>query len=331
MSNIINSSIIKNQALIKNISNIIINDKLTNSYIIEGLTGSGKTLIANYFAKSLLCENFHTEPCCKCINCINFDKGNLTDVKYIYTKKNALSIEEVRNNIITDVIVRPQSLKYKIYIIESDTITTAAQNSLLKTIEQPPDYAIFIFMTNKISNFLPTIISRCTQFKTQYLTGSDVYTYLKNQNLNYSDEHLQSVANFETGSIGQTLDLLENDKFLQQRIDILNILIKANKANTFDCVNLAKETEKYKKDIDMFYNISNYLYRDLFIYKSTKNKNLIKQRDISQEIINASNSFDLAKINKNFDYINYYISIKPMNNSFLLGLETLFLKLSNIK
>lgn len=324
------SNIIKNENLIKNISNIILNNKLTNSYIIHGISGSGKTLMANYFAKSLLCENFNNKPCGHCNNCLNFDKGNLTDVKYVKSKKASLSIDEVRDNIITDVITKPQSMNYKIYIIEVDDITIAAQNALLKTIEQPPPYAVFIFTTSKINTFLPTILSRCTQFSTQYLSIDDIYLYLQNQHYEYPNIDLQCVSNFDTGSIGQALCLLNNHAFQQQRIDILNILTDVNKADILNCINLAKQTESYKKDIELFYSITNTIYRDLIVYKTTKNINLIKQQDISDKIILTSELFTISKLTENFNYINSYHSIKYMNNNFTLGLETLFLKLSNV-
>ncbi len=323
-------NIVLNNTIINNISNIINNDKLTNSYILEGLDGSGKNLIAKYFAKSLLCDNFITEPCNQCDNCLNFEKNNITDVNYISSKKSSLSIEEVRHYILDTVFIKPQSQKYKIYIIEANEITIQAQNSLLKTIEEPPSYAIFIFMTSKISMFLPTILSRCTLFKTQYIDSDLVYNYLSSLGLPYSIDELKMVSNLETGSIGQALTLLESTGYSQNRLDILKLLTNLNKADLLSCVNYAKDCEKYKNDMNNFYKIMIALYRDLFIYKSTGNKNLINQKDIEKELIIASENFKLSKLEDNFNYINKAISTQHMNNSFTLGLETLFLKLSNL-
>ncbi len=323
-------NIVLNSTIINNISNIINDDKLTNSYIIEGLDGSGKTLIAKYFAKSLLCENFISEPCNECSNCLNFEKNNITDINYISSKKTALSIEEVRHYILDTVFIKPQSQKYKIYIIEANEITIQAQNSLLKTIEEPASYAIFIFMTSKISMFLPTILSRCTLFKTQYIESDLVYNFLSSQGLPYSTEEIKMVSNLETGSIGQALKLLETSNYSQTRLDILKLLTDLNKADLLSCVNYAKDCEKYKNDMSNFYRTMISLYRDLFIYKSTGNKSLINQKDIEKELIIASENFKLSKLEDNFNYINKAISTQHMNNSFTLGLETLFLKLSNL-
>ncbi len=323
-------NIVLNNTIINNVANIINNDKLTNSYIIEGLDGSGKTLMANYFAKSLLCENFIDAPCNECDNCLNFEKKNIPDVNYIYSKKSSLSVEEVRNNILDSVFIKPQSQKYKIYIIEANEITIQAQNSLLKTIEEPPSYAIFIFMTSKISLFLPTILSRCTLFKTQYIESDLVYNYLFNQNLPYNADLLKMVSNLETGSIGQALKQLENSAFQQNRLDMLKLLTDLNKTDLLGCVNFAKNCEKYKNDMNTFYKTILSLYRDLFIYKSTMDESLINQKDITREIIVASEDFKLGKLEDNFNYINKAISTQHMNNSFSLGLETLFLKLSNL-
>ncbi len=295
-----------------------------------GSGGSGKTLLAKYFAKSLLCDNFIDAPCNECDNCLNLEKNNITDINYVTSKKNALSIDEVRKQILDTVFIKPQSQKYKIYIIEANEITIQAQNSLLKTIEEPPSYAIFIFMTSKLSLFLPTILSRCTLFKTQYIPSSLILDYLTNQDLPYTIEQLKMVSNLETGSIGQALLALENTDFEQNRLDILKLLTDLNTADFLSCINFAKTCEKYKTDMDSFYKIILSLYRDLFIYKSTKNKNLINQKDISSAIVVASAVFELNKLEDNFNFINEAISTQHMNNSFTLGLETLFLKLSNL-
>ncbi len=330
LNNFSRDSIVSNNTIINNISYIINDDKLTNSYIIEGLDGSGKTLLAKYFAKALLCENFSTEPCNQCSNCLNFEKNNIPDINYISSKKTALSIEEVRHNILDSVFIKPQSQKYKIYIIEANEITIQAQNSLLKTIEEPPSYAIFIFMTSKISMFLPTILSRCTLFKTQYIESDLVYNFIVSQGLSYSTEDIKMVSNIETGSIGQALALLETTDYNKTRLDILRLLTNLNKADLLSCINYAKDCEKYKNDMNNFYRTMVSLYRDLFIYKSTGNKKLINQKDIEKELIIASENFKLSKLEDNFNYINKAISTQHMNNSFTLGLETLFLKLSNL-
>ncbi len=330
MSSPINrDSIVKNDSIIRNVSNIINNDKVTNSYIIEGLKGSGKTLLANYFAKSLLCESFTDEPCCECDNCLNFDKNYIPDVLYISAKKSALSIDEARLHIVDNVHIKPQSQKYKIYIIEADEITIQAQNSLLKTIEDPPKYAIFIFMTSKINLFLPTILSRCTIFKTQYISKELVYDYFKNSDLNFTDSDFKSVSNFETGSIGQAIELLNKNSLTTHRLELLQTLIEINKTDILGCVNLAKQADKYKADMTMFYNIVLALYRDLFIIKTTNNKVLVNQQDIYSELLSASYDFDVSKIDKNFKFIYNAINTQNINNNFSIGIETLYLRLSN--
>lgn len=322
-------NIVKNNAILDNVSSIIHNNKLTNSYIIEGLEGSGKTLLANYFAKALLCENFVDEPCCECVNCLNFENKSIPDIMHIRNTKKSLSIEEVRIKILENIYIKPQIQKYKIYIIESDEITVQAQNSLLKTIEQPPSYAIFIFMTSKINLFLPTILSRCTLFKTQYIDSKSIYSYLTSMALPYSNEALQTVSNFETGSIGQAIALLEKSSFTETRSELLKLITDINYADISSTVALAKHCEKYKNDIDAFYKILHSIYRDLFIFKSTKNEDFINQKDISKDIILVSENFELTKLLENFNFITNAINTQGLNNSFSLGLETLLLKLSN--
>ncbi len=320
-------NIVGNETIINNINNIIINNKLTNSYIIEGLKGSGKTLLGKYFAKALLCQDFDGDTCNQCVNCINFEKNNLTDVFYISAKKSALSIEEVRKEILDNVYIKPTSLDYKIFIINADEITIQAQNSLLKTIEEPPSYAVFIFTTSKINTFLPTILSRCTLFKTQYIGSNLILEHLKTTT-DIETHKLEVATNFETGSIGQAIDIATSTNFEVLRSNTLQYIKDVNSADVLGCINIAKACEPNKSNMDMFFNILLLLYRDLFVYKTTKNESLIFQKDIKNEIIEISEDIEVKKLSENFAYINEAINSYKLSNSFLLNLETLFLKLS---
>lgn len=323
---ICNKNIVKNERNIININNIIKDDKLTNSYIIEGIEGSGKTLLAKYFAKALLCENFTDDTCNECNNCLNFEKNNLTDVFYIKPKKTALSIDETRKEIIDAVNILPSTLKYKIFIIDADEITVQAQNALLKTIEQPPDYAVFIFTTSNINMFLSTVLSRCTVFKTQYIGAKDIFDYLKSCNID--EKNIAMATNIETGSIGQAINIAKSETFETLRSDALKYIKNVNTSDVMGCVSMAKSCEQYKTKIFDFFNILKIIYRDLFVYKSTQNINLIFQQDIKDEIIAISENIEVLKLSENFDYIDQAIYQQKISNSYLLNLETLFLKLS---
>ena len=112
--------------------------KVSHAYIINGGLGAGKKMLAGIFAKTLQCENMEesVNPCNKCHSCIQSDKGNQPDIIWVKHEKPAsIGVDDVREQIIADMQIKPYSSRYKIYIIdEAEKLTVAAQNALLKTI-----------------------------------------------------------------------------------------------------------------------------------------------------------------------------------------------------
>ena len=137
--------------------------KVSHAYILSGEKGCGKKLLADVFAETLQCEKGGTEPCGSCHSCVQAQSGNHPDIIHLmHEKPNSISVDDVRTQIVNDVLIKPYSGKYKIYIVpDAEKMTAAAQNALLKTIEEPPAYAVILLLANNASALLPTILSRC--------------------------------------------------------------------------------------------------------------------------------------------------------------------------
>ena len=163
--------------------------KVSHAYIINGGLGAGKKMLAGIFAKTLQCENMEesVNPCNKCHSCIQSDTGNQPDIIWVKHEKPAsIGVDDVREQIIADMQIKPYSSRYKIYIIdEAEKLTVAAQNALLKTIEEPPSYGIVIFLTTNADIFLQTILSRCVMLDLKPIKNSIVEEYIRN---NYMKE-----------------------------------------------------------------------------------------------------------------------------------------------
>ncbi|MCL2224089.1 MAG: hypothetical protein FWB96_03865 [Defluviitaleaceae bacterium] len=143
---------------------------MSHAYIF---VGENKTAVRNHalaIAKGLNCER--ENACGNCLSCRVFDSGNHPDTVYVKgTKQSGIGVDDVREQVIMPMAVKPFKYKHKIFIIESaDTLTPAAQNALLKTIEEPAPYGVFLFLANNTFNFLPTVLSRCVVKK---ITGED--------------------------------------------------------------------------------------------------------------------------------------------------------------
>lgn len=122
-------------------------------------------MMASLFAMTLQCEKHGVEPCMECPSCKKAQSQNHPDIIYVkHEKPNTISIDEIREQLINDVMIKPYSSPYKIYIIdEAQKLTLQAQNALLKTIEEPPAYAVVMLLADNPDALLPTISSRCVQ------------------------------------------------------------------------------------------------------------------------------------------------------------------------
>ena len=120
----------------------ILQGNISHAYIINGETGSGRRLLASALTKALLCENRSTQgdACGVCKSCKQADSNNHPDVRFVTHEKASISVDDIREQLINDITIKPYSSAYKIYIIpDANKMTEQAQNALLKTIEEPPE------------------------------------------------------------------------------------------------------------------------------------------------------------------------------------------------
>lgn len=155
-------------------------NKISHAYIFNGPQGSGKKMLADVFAKTLQCEVNGEKPCNECHSCIQAESGNHPDIIYIsHEKENSIGVDDVREQFVGDMQIRPYSSRYKIYIMdEADKMTQQAQNAILKTIEEPPSYGIVILLTENADGLLSTILSRCVKLELNPIEDSKLTKYL---------------------------------------------------------------------------------------------------------------------------------------------------------
>ena len=240
----------------------------------------GRKSLANAFALSLLCEKGMEEPCMQCHACKQVLSGNHPDLIYVTHEKPAsIGVDDIREQINDTIQVRPYSSYYKIYIVdEAEKMTVQAQNALLKTIEEPPAYAVILLLTTNQDAFLPTILSRCVQLKLKPLKDSVVKEYLI-QSLGENESEADIYAAFARGNLGKAIHLAESEEF-RVMYDALILMLKHLKdADISELLEYIRKLKEENLDIRGCLDFMQMWYRDVLMYKTTKDINLLIFKD----------------------------------------------------
>lgn len=276
-----------NTPLVEQLRRSAASGRSSHAYLFLGGAGAGKRLIANTFAKALQCEG-EKRPCDSCKSCHAFNHGNHPDVIYFQPLKNGktYTIEDVREQLLETVDLKPFQYEKKIYIIEkADTLNIQSQNALLKTLEEPPAHAVFLLLAERAEAFLPTILSRVVVMKIRPLSAETIADYLMQAGHLAEESHILSV--YAQGRIGQALELVEDEGFREMRQDILGKLEALPSMSEGDAYLLAKDFEVYKNDL-RFLDIMELWYRDLLMAKSLREEGYLIQRDKKDAIFRAA-------------------------------------------
>ena len=276
-----------NTPLVEQLRRSAASGRSSHAYLFLGGAGAGKRLIANTFAKALQCEG-EKRPCDSCKSCHAFNHGNPPDVIYFQPLKNGktYTIEDVREQLLETVDLKPFQYEKKIYIIEkADTLNIQSQNALLKTLEEPPAHVVFLLLAERAETFLPTILSRVVVMKIRPLSAETIADYLMQAGHLAEESHILSA--YAQGRIGQALELAEDEGFREMRQDILGKLEALPSMSEGEAYLLAKDLEGYKNDL-RFLDIMELWYRDLLTAKSLREEGYLIQRDKKDAIFRAA-------------------------------------------
>ena len=292
--------------------NSINKGKVNHAYMFEGIEGIGKETFANELSKILL-ETPHLENSPDCIR--------------VKPDGNSIKIAQIRN-LQSDIVIKPHK-KYKIYIIDkAEKMTTEAQNALLKTLEEPPEYAIIILVANNKESLLPTIRSRCEIIKFTPVPLVEIKNYLISQGVELNRANL--LSSFSRGSMKKALELASSNEFYEMKESVQKYIETILDRNMVEILDIPNEMEVYKSDVITVLDMMINYFRDIMICKEQVDKSMIINADKLVFIQNMSNKITYSQVSKIIDIIeNTKIKIKG-NCNFNVSIQVMSLNIYEV-
>lgn len=300
--------------------------KISHAYIINGERNSGKEFIAKIFAMALQCEKGGEEPCQKCRSCKQALSGNHPDIiRLIHEKPNTIGVEDIRTQINHDMDIKPYQGPFKIYIInEGEKMTVQAQNALLKTLEEPPEYGVILILTTGVEALLPTILSRCVLLKMRPVRDELVKKYLM-ENLQIPDYKAKVCTAFARGNIGRAKLLASSEEFDRVKEEAVTLLKYINEMEISEIVAAIKKITEYQLDVTDYLDILSIWYRDVLMFKAMNDVNHLIFREEIQYIRKVADNSSYEGIETILDALDKAESRLSANVSFDLTMELLLL------
>lgn len=277
---------------IKNVLTEAIKSKnILHSYLFYGIEGIGKRLFAMEFAKMILCQGTD-KPCESCKSCVEFNSNNNPDFFIIEPDGNSLKIDQIRE-MQKNILEKPINDSKKIYIInDAEKMTKEAQNCLLKTLEEPQDFIVIILISSNENSILPTVKSRCTKIYFQNINSSDLSLFIKEKNNTINlDKNMLELCN---GSISKTIEIVNKKQLLDQLMQIVHSI---NKADKISFINSNEFFYENKGDIDLLLEYMYVLLFEIINSDMSKKINCIKAMEIvdnANKKLASSNNYDMT-------------------------------------
>ena len=268
------SEIVGHEQIKEHMQAAIRDKKPFHAYLFQGEEGVGKEALARTFAAGLQCQSESADkPCKECVSCRQMESGNQPDVIWVTREKASLGVDEIREQLCNTMDIKPFSSPYKIYLVpEAEKMTEAAQNALLKTIEEPPEYGIVILMTSNISALLPTIQSRCLTMEFRPLSTAVVESYVK-EHCQVPDYQARASAAFAQGNLGKAMRYAKSEDFIERKDHIISLLRHVEQMDLSEMLAVIKDLGTRKDEVRDYIDLMVLWYRDVLLFKATKDIN----------------------------------------------------------
>lgn len=319
-------SVVGHEDIISHLQNAVRLGKISHAYLFGGEHGAGKKLLASLFAMTLQCEEHGVEPCMKCRSCRKALGKNHPDIINVtHEKPNSIGIDEIREQLINDVGIKPYESPYKIYIVnDAHKLTLQAQNALLKTIEEPPAYAIILLLADNPDALLPTITSRCVILSLKPVGDRLVKDYLMDR-MHIPDYQAEVEASFAQGNIGKAREMAGSPEFHEMTENALRLLKHSKNMEVYELVDAVKAMSAEKQNIHDYLELFTIWFRDVLLFKATKEVDYLVFKEEINDIKERASVSSYEGLEHILESIRAADSRLQANVNFELVMELLFL------
>ena len=321
------ADIVGQEHLKEHLENAIKMDKVSHAYIINGEKNAGKEFIAKTFAMALQCENRQgTEPCGECHSCRQALSGNHPDIIFItHEKPGTIGVDDIRRQVNNDVAIKPYKGPKKIYIMnEGEKMTAQAQNALLKTLEEPPEYAVLLILTGNVDSLLQTILSRCVVLNMKPAKDAQIKKYLM-ETMEIPDYKADICVAFARGNVGKAKLAARSEEVDKVKEEAITLLKYIKEMELNEIVAAIKKITEYKFDVNDYMDILSIWYRDVLLFKATHDANLLIFKEEIQHIRKVADKSAYEGIEKIIDALEKSKQRLNANVNFDLTMELLLL------
>ncbi len=321
-------SVIGQEQMTQNLENALKYKKISHAYLFQGERLSGKRMIADIFARALQCEADGDRPCNQCRSCKQALNGNHPDIIYVeHDKPNVISVDNIRTQINGDIAIKPYSSAYKIYIVdEAEKMNTQAQNALLKTLEEPPEYAVIMLLSTRAEAMLPTILSRCVALNTKPVPDDKIKHFLMTK-VQIPDYRASICASFARGNVGRAIQLASNEEFDTMKAEVLGNLKSIFEMEVYQMAAAAKKITEEKFEIEDYLDLCFIWYRDILLYKACGDRKHLAFLEEIRDIERIGGKYSYEALEKVIGAIEQARSRIKSNVNSDLTMELLFMEM----
>ena len=315
-----------NDAVKARLSGAFASGRVAHSYLLCGPAGSGKHMLTRILSAAMQCEGRSGKiPCGVCSGCRKALEGVHPDIITVDDPDHkAMTVDPIRAAR-SDMFIRPNEGKRKIYIIpRGQDMNESAQNALLKTIEEPPAYAVVMLLADNPDALLPTISSRCVQLNLKPVGDQLVKDYLMNE-MHVPDYQAEVDASLAQGNIGKAERIARSPEYEETLENALRMAKYADSMPLYEIVETIKKLTAEKDNIDDYFDIFSLWFRDVLLFKATKEVDSLVFKQELNGIRERANKSSYEGLEKIIEAIQKARARLNANVNFDLTMELMFL------